>query len=34
MEWIKVLPEDLAHKFRSKNDLYRLLKYDSKTYFD
>ena len=30
MELVKVLPEDLSKKFRSKRDLYKLLKYDCK----
>ena len=30
IELVQILPEDLASKFRSKNDLYRLLKYDCK----
>ena len=33
MDIVKVLPEDLANKFRSKHDLYQLLRYDCKTYF-
>ena len=28
MEITKVLPEDLSNRFRSKQDLYRLLKFD------
>ena len=28
MEIIKVLPEDLSNRFRSKQDLYRLQKFD------
>ena len=34
MDIVKVLPKNFANNLRSKHDLYKLLRYDCKTYFN